>query len=105
MAGSDPERVGDILSGVLRSLGLTKALARQDAVVRWESVVGERIAQVAKAVGVSGNVLFVEVDSSAWLSELGFMKHDILRRLNAGQKEGRIERIVLTLSAGPEKGS
>ena len=101
----DPARVGDVLDGVLRSLGLAKALARQGAIVRWPEVVGERIAGVTRAVGVSTDVLFVQVTSSAWLSELSLIKHDILRRLNAGQKEGRIERIVFTLSEGSSPGS
>ncbi|MSR22026.1 MAG: DUF721 domain-containing protein [Gemmatimonadetes bacterium] len=100
-----PERVGDVLTGVLGALGLTEALARQGAIVRWREVVGERIAHVAKAITVSSDVLFVQVDSSAWLSELSLMKQDILRRLNAGQKEGRIEKIVFTLSERSGKGS
>jgi predicted nucleic acid-binding Zn ribbon protein len=92
--------VGEVLTGVLRSLGLSEALARQEALMRWPDVVGARIAQVARAVAVSGDVLFVRVDSSAWLSELSLMKHDILKRLNAGRNEGRIERIVFTLAGG-----
>ena len=72
-------------------------MARQEALGRWDAVVGERIAAVTRATAVSGGVLFVKVVSSPWLTELNLMRHDILRRLNAGQREGRVERIVFTL--------
>jgi predicted nucleic acid-binding Zn ribbon protein len=94
-------RVGDILGGLLRRLGLEEGVARQDAVRRWETVVGEAIAAVTEATAVSGDTLFVRVASSAWMSELNLMRHEILRRLNAGQSAGRVERIVFTLWEKP----
>jgi len=93
--------VGDILGGLLKRLGLAEGVARQEAVRRWETVVGEGIAEVTEATGVSGDTLFVRVASSAWMSELNLMRHEILRRLNAGQSEGRVERIVFTLWEKP----
>ncbi len=92
------DRVGDVLQSVLKRLGLTKEVATQGALGRWDQVVGDRIAAVARATAVSRGVLFVEVSSSAWLSELNLMRKDILSRLNAGSGDGRIERIVFTLS-------
>jgi predicted nucleic acid-binding Zn ribbon protein len=95
--------VGDILGGVLRRLGLAEGVARQDAVRRWGGVVGERIAEVTEATAVSGETLFVRVASSAWMAELNLMRHEILKRLNAGQSDGRVERIVFTLWEVPPK--
>lgn len=92
------EKVGDLLGGLLRKLGLEKELAGQSAVARWEEVVGARIAAVARARNVSRGILFVEVRSSAWISELTLMRHDILKRLNAGEEAGRIDRIVFVLA-------
>jgi len=97
---SEPDRVGDILDGLLQKLGISEEVARQEVLLRWESTVGENIAAVSKAVAVSGGVLFVHVDSSAWMNELNLMRYDIMKRLNAGAGEGRIERIVFTLSDG-----
>ena len=102
LSESDPQdgqadRVGKLLPGVLQRLGVASDVARQEALGRWDTVVGERIAAVTHASAVAGGVLFVRVVSSAWLAELNLMRHDILRRLNAGRGEGRIERIVFTL--------
>jgi len=101
-AGDEASRVGDVLAGLLRRLGLEEELAGQTALSRWDEVVGERIAEVTRARSVSRGTLFVEVRSSAWLSELNLMRHDILRRLNAGETEGRIEKIVLVLAEDSE---
>jgi predicted nucleic acid-binding Zn ribbon protein len=96
----EPERVGDVLPGLLERLGIAGELAAQESLLRWAAVVGERIAGVTRPRSVSAGVLFVEVRSSAWLSELNLMRHEILRRLNAGRGEGRVERLVFTLSEG-----
>lgn len=95
-----PARVGDLLGELLSRLGIDEEIERQEVLVRWPEVVGERIASFARAAAVSRGVLFVKVDSSAWMNELNFMRHDILRRLNGDRDSGRIERIVFTLSEG-----
>lgn len=92
--------MGDLLPWVFHKLGVAVECERQEALERWEGVVGERIAAVTQATAVSRGVLFVKVVSSAWLTELNLMRHDILPRLNAGRGEGRIKRIVFTLSEG-----
>ncbi len=98
-----PDRVGDLLGGVLRKLGVSEEVARQGAIERWGEVVGERIAAVTEAVSVANGVLFVRVSSSAWLNELTLMRSELLSRLNAGRRDGRIDRIVLTLAEGPPR--
>ena len=64
----------------------------------WPTRVGEAIARVTHARSLSGATLFVEVRSSAWLTELNMMRGTILERLNAGRDEARVERIVFVLA-------
>ena len=90
-------RVRDILPGLLRRLGIAKEVASQEALAAWGPAVGPHIAAVTRATAVAHGVLFVSVRSSAWLSELNMMKRELLRKLNAGCTEGRIERIVFRL--------
>lgn len=93
-------KVSEVLPKVFQNLGITEEVERQEVLVRWAEVVGERIAAVTDATAVSRGVLFVRVVSSGWLTELNLMRHNILRRLNAGRGRGRIEKIVFTLSEG-----
>lgn len=90
-------RVRDILPGLLRRLGIAKEVASQEALAAWGPAVGPHIAAVTRATAVANGVLFVSVRSSAWMSELNMMKRELLRKLNAGCTEGRIERIVFRL--------
>lgn len=99
-----PSPLGEALGEFLRKHGLEGEVEGQAALSRWEDVVGERIAGVARPTGVARGVLFVEVESSAWLSELNLMRHDILRRLNAGEG-GTVDRIVFRLAEERRSGS
>lgn len=77
------EPLGKVLECVLRDLGLSKKLSEQRAVTEWPAVVGERVAEHARAVRVDGGRLFVEVDSPVWAQELSLMKPKILAQVNA----------------------
>ena len=99
MAGKDgPVRVGDLLENVLEDAGVRDQIRRQDVVEAWDGVVGEKIADVARALRVDEGVLYVEVRSSAWLMELNLMKPSILKRVNEGRDEGRIEKVRFLLA-------
>jgi hypothetical protein len=89
-------KVDEVLGGLLRSLGIHHEVARQEVLERWPEVVGERIAAVTRARSVARGILFVDVRSSAWITELNLMRHELLTRLNAGAGEGRVERIVFS---------
>ena len=93
-----PVRLGDLLDGVLDEAGVREQLRRQDVVEAWNEIVGERIAEVTRAVRVDSAVLYVEVRSSAWLMELNLMKPSILERINEGRDEGRIEKVRFLLA-------
>jgi predicted nucleic acid-binding Zn ribbon protein len=104
--GSGVSHVGEVLARLIRKLGIEGELAGQGALQRWEEVVGDRIAGVTRARAISRGTLFVEVRSSAWLSELNLMRRDIMARLNAGAgKGGRVEKIVFVLGEDPSAGS
>ncbi|MFW6085264.1 MAG: DciA family protein [Gemmatimonadota bacterium] len=90
----DPKMVGGIVESALAELGIAERVKRAEVVAGWRELVGPRIAEVAQAVGVKGETLFVAVESAAWRNELSLMRPRLLAKLNAGRSEGRIERIV-----------
>ena len=101
MSGGGPTRVGDLLDQVLKQRGVGTQIRRVGALDAWAEAVGEKIASVTHAKAVVASTLFVEVRSSAWLQELSFMKGALLERVNEQlEKDGAIERIVLTLMEG-----
>lgn len=95
--------MGDLLARVLDRKGLAVKLEAVSALTEWAEVVGPRIAAVTEARRVSEGTLIVAVSSSPWLMELNLMKHDLLRRLNAGKGEGRIRQIVFVMGDGEKR--
>lgn len=71
-----------VLSRVLRQTGLEAEVRGWQAVQDWEELVGPRLARHTKAVGFREGTLRVEVEGSAWMHEMGFLKRDLIRRLN-----------------------
>ena len=48
----------------------------------WSGWVGPRIAGHSRAVDFRDGTLFVEVEGSAWMHELGFLKRELVRTIN-----------------------
>lgn len=78
-----PAPLSGALHEYLEESGLAESLARLGALDEWAGAVGARIAKVTEAVEVRGEVLVVEVASSAWINELSMMKGMVLERVNA----------------------
>ncbi|MFG1690999.1 DUF721 domain-containing protein [Gemmatimonadota bacterium] len=97
-----PQRIGELVAGVLEKSGVRTQVSRIGVLEEWEGRVGERIAAVTRPRSVSGTALVVEVRSSAWLMELSLMKHEILKRVNAGRGDARIEKIIFVLGEDVE---
>ncbi len=93
-----PTRVGDMLGDVLRKHGLEKQVRRAGVTELWPEIVGEKLAGVTRVKGVDKDALFVEVRSSAWLTELSMLKGEVLERVNARIADAPLGRIVFVLA-------
>ena len=81
MRGREAKPLGEILEMLRRRGGLRPRKAPREIEAVWADVFGDA-ADHAVPTSFRGGVLFVEVDSPVWVSELGgFRKADILRRL------------------------
>lgn len=94
-----PQPVGDLVARFLEKSGLAAGVEAAGVLTDWPERVGAQIAAVARPTGVSDGTLFVAVDTSPWLMELNLMKGELLRRVNAGRKEGKIRQIVFVMAA------
>ena len=93
-----PVKLGDMLAGVLEERGLRDQVRRMEVLELWPELVGEHVARVTRARGVSESTLFVEVRTSAWLMELNMMKGEFLQKVNDRLPETPVERIVFVLA-------
>ena len=76
------EAVAHVLSRLFRQLGLQGEIEGWRAVQEWTDVVGPRVSHHTRAVGFRDGTLRVEVEGSAWMQELGFLKRDLMARIN-----------------------
>ena len=97
MAGR-PVRVDSVLAALLEKHGVKEQVERMSVLDLWPELVGEPVAEVTKAKGVSEATLFVEVRTSAWLMELNIMKGEFLVRVNERLGDVPLERIVFVLA-------
>ena len=97
MAGR-PGRGDSVLAALLEKHGVKEQVERMSVLNLWPELVGEHVAEVTKAKGVSEATLFVEVRTSAWLMELNIMKGEFLVRVNERLGDVPLERIVFVLA-------
>ena len=89
-----PVKVGEAIARYLKRAGLADRVAQATVVEQWPALVGAQIARAALPESVTQDgTLFVRVKSAAWRQELSLMTPEIMAKLNAGRKHGRIERI------------
>lgn len=94
------ESLAVILPGLMRHMGLEEAARGWRAVDLWPEVAGERIARHSRATSFRDGTLTVEVEGSAWMHELGFLKREIVRRLDQHAGEGVVRDVRLVLARG-----
>jgi predicted nucleic acid-binding Zn ribbon protein len=94
------ESLSGLLPRVLKQLGLDQGLLGWRAVSDWPQVVGPRIARHTRAVAFRDGVLQVEVEGSAWMHELGFLKRDLVRKVNEQVGSRLVRDVRFTVPRG-----
>ena len=77
-----PRPLAAILPALFEQLGLARTAEGWRAVSDWPAVAGARLARHTRAVSFRDGTLAVEVEGSAWMHELGFLKRELVRNLN-----------------------
>jgi len=102
-----PSRLGPILKGMSKELGLENGLAFHRLKKDWPDLVGHTIASHSIPEKIRFSTLTLRVDGAAWMHELSFLKNELLRRINRKlgkrQEKGMIQNLHLKLGALPKK--
>jgi predicted nucleic acid-binding Zn ribbon protein len=76
-----PERVGGLVPGVLRDLGLAESARALRIQEHWEQALGPEVASHCQPVALRDGVLETKVDSSAWCQTLRMRTPQLLDAL------------------------
>lgn len=74
--------IGDIVSVALKTCRREPENAMTRIKGAWENVVGERIFAHCRPMSLKNGTLIVHVSSSTWLHHLGYLKKEILPKVN-----------------------
>ena len=74
----------DLVQKVLQDLRMDRRRAEAEIVRVWNSIIDPAIAAHAQPAGIWKGTLFVDVDSSVWLSEIvRYRRKEVLDRLQS----------------------
>ncbi len=88
-----PSPGGEVLEKLFNKLSIDKKLKEVNALKLWEEVTGEKISQHSFPLFVRKGNLFVRVDNSGWLTQLTYLKHEIISELNDSLGKESIKNI------------
>jgi predicted nucleic acid-binding Zn ribbon protein len=94
----DPARLGPSLDRVAKRLGAPTAKALSGLFVRWEELVGAGIAGHATPVSLRRGVLVVDVDSSAWATQLRYMTGELVAKCCEELGPGAVKKIEVRVA-------
>ena len=80
---SSPTKIGDLLGSFFEQHQPSSLSDEAKVFQHWKAAVGPEIAKRAQPRSMRNQVLFVEVEHSAWITELNARRHLILRKLNS----------------------
>jgi len=88
----EPSRIGQVLPGILKKLGLDEKTANIFLVPLWREAVGPNIGAHTKPMGLQKGCLTIAVDTAVWKMELDrYYKDKIVKKL--ALKDSRIKTL------------
>lgn len=95
MTNTDPQKIGAVLSDLIRKFGYEDKLREVDAVKLFNEVAGEKIAEHCQAIKITDGRLILRVSDPIWRQQLVFLKGDLIAKLNARLGKSVVKDIYL----------
>lgn len=92
------KRAGDILSSIIDRLNLGTGLAGWRAVSAWEEIAGPRYAEHTKALRFDKGRLYIQVDNSSWMTQLGMEKPVLLHKISETIGPGIVRDLMFVVA-------
>ena len=87
------QHIAGAIKNFLRKTGLEKAVAQQNALEMWSTVVGKNVAKNTSAESIEHGTMLVRASTSAWRQELQFQKKEIINSINKKLRQKIIKDI------------
>lgn len=97
----DPQPLGAATSALAKSRGWSPRVAEGAVFGQWESVVGEQIAGHATPTSIRDGVLTVEVESTAWATQLRLVQAQLLAKIAAAVGDDVVKSLRIVGPTAP----
>ena len=89
----NPEKIGGILSSLLKKLGLWDDVRGEKIFIDWKEIVGEVVARYAMPVRFEDGELWLKVIDPNWRTEIFNIKQVLKEKINGRIGAGTVRRI------------
>jgi predicted nucleic acid-binding Zn ribbon protein len=96
--GRGAESVGAVLGRVLERTAWGHRVLEGRVLLLWKDAVGEAVAAHTRPLRVRDGTLVVSADDSVWKQEIGFLRGDILQKLNLQMGEPIVRELKIVIS-------
>jgi len=96
-----PQRIGDVVSGLLARNGYAHAAAHEQCAGAWQEAVGAKLAADSRVGNLRGGILEVFVRNSIVLQELTFQKRQVTEKLTVLLPELHLRGLRFKVGAIP----
>jgi predicted nucleic acid-binding Zn ribbon protein len=79
--GRTAERIGNLLAGVFRGLGLDGKIEEMRLRDEWPRIVGEAVSRRCRPRCVKRGTLIIDVDNNVWMQEIRFHQTEMLGKI------------------------
>lgn len=100
-AGRDPALLGEQVEALLAERGWHTDVSAGAVIGRWAAIVGPQIAEHATPTAFTDGVLTVRAGSSAWATQLGFLRSQLLGRIADEVGPGVVDELRIVGPGAP----
>lgn len=97
---SKPVALQALIHDLCRRWGIERKVKEYQALAMWPDIVGARIAERARPLGIQKGKLFLSVESASWRSELTYLKQDIIKKVNRSAGMKIVQEIICCADKG-----
>ncbi|MEO9222212.1 MAG: DciA family protein [Mycobacteriaceae bacterium] len=100
-ASRDPQPLGRLTAGLVRSQGWSAEISAGAVLGRWAALVGPDIASHTRPIALRDGELTVQAESTAWATQLRMMQRQLLATIASGVGDGVVRRIAVYGPSAP----
>jgi predicted nucleic acid-binding Zn ribbon protein len=101
---AEPAPLREVVGGLLSRGPLAAGVPVGRLLLRWEEVVGERLAEVTVPVRLEGRTLVVAASAGAWGAQARFLSEEIRRRAVEVLEDVPIDRVTVVVGGSGTRG-